>query len=237
VRLLVTRPEADGERTAAALRQCGHEAVLAPLLRIDTLVPAELGGGPWSALAVTSANAVHAIEQHPRRAALLPLPLFAVGARTAATARAAGFAKVVAAGGDLGELAQRIRRSLRSHDRLLYLAGEERSGDLARDLAGAGIDVRTVVVYRAVKADGFPRAIGAALAAGQIDGVLHFSRRSAQSYLDCAAAAGVLERALRVLHFCLSRQVAEPLADAGAEAVRIAARPEEAALIDLVGPV
>ena len=35
MRLLVTRPEQDGERTAAALRARGHEALLAPLMRIE----------------------------------------------------------------------------------------------------------------------------------------------------------------------------------------------------------
>jgi hypothetical protein len=36
-------------------------------------------------------------------------------------------------------------------------------------------------------------------------------------------------------HFCLSDQVAEPLTAAGARTVRIAARPDEAALIALIG--
>ena len=35
MRLLVTRPEPDGERTAQALRARGHAVVLAPLLRTE----------------------------------------------------------------------------------------------------------------------------------------------------------------------------------------------------------
>jgi hypothetical protein len=38
------------------------------------------------------------------------------------------------------------------------------------------------------------------------------------------------------VHYCLSRQVVAPLTAAGAAAVRIAARPDEAALLELVGP-
>jgi uroporphyrinogen-III synthase len=64
---------------------------------------------------------------------------------------------------------------------------------------------------------------------------LHFSRRSAQAYLDCAARAGMLERALALMHFCLSRQVSQPLAAAGAAAIRLAPKPNEAAMIDLIG--
>jgi uroporphyrinogen-III synthase len=235
VRLLVTRPEPDGERTAAALRGRAHDVVLAPLLRIETIQDAEIGGGPWSALVITSANAVHAIEAHARRAALSGLPVFAVGRRTAAAARAAGFSDVMAAGGNVRELAASIcQRARPGGAPLLYLAGEDTSGDLAGDLAAQGLTARAVVVYRAVKAGRFPPAAGAALAAGEIEGVLHFSGRSAEAYIECARAAGLLDPALQPLHYCLSRQVAAPLLAAGAGRVRIAPHPDEAALLELV---
>jgi uroporphyrinogen-III synthase len=233
VRLLVTRPEPDAERTAAALSRQGHQVESAALLRIESISDAELGSGPWSALVVTSANALRAMESHPRRADLLALRVFAVGRRTAAAARAAGFRDVTAAGGNLQDLAQCLREH-GGRDPLLYLAGQDRSGDLAGDLAGSGQTVCTAVVYRAIKMDKFPPAIAAALAAGQIEGVLHFSRRSAQAYIDCARAAGLLEQAVAPIHFCLSDQIAEPLTAAGAKTVRIAPRPEETALIALI---
>jgi uroporphyrinogen-III synthase len=238
VRLLVTRPEPDAERTAAALRRHGHQVDIAALLRIESIAGAELGSGPWSALVVTSANALRAIETHPRHAELSGLPLFAVGARTGAAARAAGFRDVMAAGGNVQELTRHIRGWAKGEppgrDPLLYLAGQDRSGDLAGDLAADGQIVATAVVYRAVKLNSFPPAIAAALAARQIDGVLHFSRRSAQAYIDCARAAGLLDCALAPSHFCVSQQIAEPLMAAGAKSIRIAARPEETALIALI---
>jgi uroporphyrinogen-III synthase len=238
VRLLVTRPPPDAERTAAALRAAGHAVDTASLLRIEPIPDAALGTGPWSAVVITSANALRALEAHARRAALAELRVFAVGARTAAAARAAGFRNVVVAGGNVQELAQHIRAWAREgeiRDALLYLAGEDRSRDLAADLAADGLTVVTATVYRAVKADSFAPAVAAALAAGQVEGVLHFSRRSAQAYLDCAHAGGLRDQALAPIHFCLSDQVAEPLTAAGAKAVRIAARPDEAALIALIG--
>jgi uroporphyrinogen-III synthase len=235
VRLLVTRPEPDAERTAAALRRRGHQVEIAALLRIESIIDAELGPGPWSALAITSANALRALESHPRRAELLGTRVFAVGRRTAAAARAAGFRDVTAAGGTVEELAQHIRREERpGRAPLLYLAGQDRSGDLAADLGADGRSVVTAVVYRAVAIARFPPATAAALAAGQIDGVLHFSRRTAQAYIDCARAAGLLDQALAPSHFCVSQQIAGPLAAAGAKRLRIAARPEETALIELI---
>ena len=235
MRLLVTRPQPDGERTAAALRAAGHEVACAALMRIEPVPAPELGPGPWSGLVLTSANALRALEQHPRRATLLALPVFAVGRRSAAAARAAGFAAVTTAGSNVQELVQHLRATPAGRAPLLYLAGEDRSGDLAADLAADGVMVATVVVYRAVKLEKFPPALIATFTAGAIDGVLHFSRRSAQAYLDCARAARMQDRALAITHFCLSPQVAEPLLAAGATRVRIAARPDEAALIELVG--
>ena len=44
------------------------------------------------------------------------------------------------------------------------------------------------------------------------------------------------DAALAPLHVCISRQVAQPLAAAGAAAIRIAPRPDESAMIELVGP-
>jgi uroporphyrinogen-III synthase len=238
VRLLVTRPLPDAERTAAMLRRAGHQVDTAALMRIEPIPDAAFGGGPWSALVVTSANALRALAAHPRRAALAGLRIFAVGRRTAAVARAAGFRDVIAAGGNVQELVLCLREWARDAHvgapPLLYLAGQDRSGDLAAELAADGLIVATTVVYRAVATDGFPPAVAAALAAGRVDGVLHFSRRSAQAYIDCARTGALLAQALAPTHFCLSDQTAAPLTAAGASAVRIAAQPQEAALIALI---
>jgi uroporphyrinogen-III synthase len=101
MRLLVTRPEPDAERTAAALRARGHIVLVAPLLRIEPVEHAEIGPGPFIALLVTSANAAPAIAHHERFAQLRALPVFAVGDRSAEAMGAAGFADVTSAQGDV----------------------------------------------------------------------------------------------------------------------------------------
>jgi uroporphyrinogen-III synthase len=234
MRVLVTRPEPDGERTAAKLRARGCEVVLAPLLRVEA-VDAALNGA-WHVVALTSVNAVRAIAGHPKLRTLLALPAYTVGGRTADAAVAQGFADVISADGDLGDLARIMKTHLRGRARVLYLAGEDRAGDLAGDLAAASIDVETKVVYRAVAASEFPRDVRDALSAGRLDGVLHFSRRTAEAYVACAAAAGISAQAVAPVHYCLSQQVAEPLAAAGARGLAVADRPTEEALINLVKP-
>ena len=232
MRVLVTRPQPDAARTAAALHARGHDVVLAPLLAVEA-VDFELPQRRCAAVVMTSANAARAVSRHPRLAQLLPLPVFTVGRHTAAAARAAGFGDVHTADGDREDLMELVRARLSAAGApLLYLAGEDRAGDLA---AGR-VPLVTVVVYRARKAGCFPPATATALAQGEVDGVLHFSRRTAEAYLDCAASAGIRDRALDPRHFCLSGEVAEPLLAAGAARVRVAARPDETSLLDLLPP-
>jgi uroporphyrinogen-III synthase len=207
-----------------------------PVLRIRHLEEADLGPGPWDAVAMTSANAAHALERHARCLQITRLPVLTVGRRTAEAARAAGFTDIASANGNEHALAHLIGAQIARGNIILYLAGEDRAGDLATAVVPHGVRVETVVVYRAVAADRLPDAAAAALRAGEVNGVLHFSRRSAVIYLDCARAAGVLDSALRPFHYCLSQAVAEPLTAAGASRVMVAQTPEENTLLDLVAP-
>jgi uroporphyrinogen-III synthase len=234
VRLLLTRPDSDAHRTAAALRAQGHEVVVAPLMRIEAVADAQIGAGPWAAILLTSANAAYAIAADARVTQLRAVPVFAVGQRGAQAMSAAGFTDVRSADGNVDDLLSLVAGRVKAGAQLLYLAGEDRAGDIAGDLGARGFAVRTTVVYRAVAATSLPPVAAAALASG-IDGVLHFSRRSAEAYVTVARGAGVLESALAASHFCLSAQVAEPLARAGAGVVRVAPRPLESALIALIG--
>ena len=233
MRLLLTRPEPDAQRTAAALRAQGHDVVAAPLLRIAPVTDAQIGDGPWAAILITSANAADAIAAHARVTPLRALPVFAVGQRSAEAVAAAGFADVTSADGNVTDLARLVAARMQPAAPLLYLAGEDRSGDLAGDLRARGFAVETMTIYRAVAATGLPPVAAEALSSG-IDGVLHFSRRSAEAYVNAARAAGMLANALKPVHFCLSAQVAEPLAQAGTADIRVAERPSEAALLALI---
>jgi uroporphyrinogen-III synthase len=231
MRLLVTRPEPDNARTATALRANGHEVVLAPLLHIEAVPNVDLGAPPWSAILITSANGARAVAIHPHRGELLALPVLAVGRSSADAARAAGFTDVSSADGDAEDLAKLAgRRFAGTRSPLLYLAGEDRSGELAVP----GLTVRAVVAYRAAKAEKFPPSARAALEQDRIDGVLHFSRRSVDSYLECSR--GIIGPALKPVHYCLSVRAAEPLKAAGAARIVVAQRPDEASLLALVTP-
>jgi uroporphyrinogen-III synthase len=233
MRVVLTRPQDDSERSAAAVRARGHEALIAPLMTVET-VKTELRSN-WGAVIITSANAALALADHPAGGELIKLPLYAVGRRSAEAARKVGFTNIISSGGDLDDLLRTI--SARRPDAkapLLYLAGEDRSGDLIGDLAVHGIAAELAVIYCAASAP-FPDKLIAALTQGTVDAVLHYSKRSAENYLNGAKKAGIESQSLRPRHFCLSSQVAAPLIRAGVGRLDVARRPDETALIALLG--
>ncbi len=231
MRVVITRPQPQGSRTAAVLAARGHDVWEVPLMKIEP-VEADLSG-TWGAVVVTSANAPGAIADNPARASLGKLPLYAVGRRSAEAAQEAGFVNVTSAGGDARDLVQLLRER-KAAAPLLYLAGEDRAADLVADLAAHGIAAEMRVVYRSV-IQPFPDELVAALeAGGDVQAVLHFSKRSAENYIAGAQTAGVGGSAMAVRHYCLSEQVAAPLRAAGAARVAVAPRPEEAVLIELL---
>ena len=233
--ILITRPEPDGERTAQALRARGHEVLLAPLLTIETLA-ADVGVPPWAAVLMTSANAARAVAAHAQRNEIVRAPAFTVGDRSADAARAVGFTDVTSASGDAHDLIRLVADRVTDHKTpLLYLAGADRAADVAGALTAQGFTVRTAVAYRAVAATTLPDDAAAALKADRLDAVLHFSARTAAAFLDVARGSAALDKALSCQHYCLSPSGASRLQAAGAGRVTTAQRPDEAALLDLVG--
>jgi uroporphyrinogen-III synthase len=236
MRLLVTRPEPECKRTATALRARGHEVLVLPLLRIEAVADADLGAGPWAALLFTSANAVRAVAAHRRFGELSGLPAYVVGGRTRAAAAAAGFAEVRSADGDVGDLVRlTVAEPPAAGLPLLYLAGRDRSGDLSGGLRAHGLDVETVIIYRTVMEANLAPHVRAALAAGEIDAVLHYSARTAAAFVAAASAAQVEHSSIKIKHFCLSAAVAAPLIAAGTKAIEVALAPDEQALFERIG--
>ena len=234
MRVLVTRPMPDGERTAATLRGRGYDVLVAPLMQVKPIA-ADLSGD-WSAVIISSANAIRALDAR-QIASLAKLSLFAVGQRSADAARDAGFRDVRSANGDAGDLIRLVAGSdVDQAATYLYLAGEDRAADMEGELAKRGIKTRTLIVYKNITLD-YPPELAEALRNRKIDVALHFSRRSAENYMNGAKAAGLEQMAWAPQHFCLSAQVAEPLRAAGVVGqITVAQEPNEAALLALFPP-
>jgi len=233
MRFLVTRPEPDCRRTADRLRSMGQEADEAPVLRNVPCPPDRFDLEEVAALALSSRWAVSVLRDHAQIASLQRLPVFTVGDATANTCREAGFSEVHSAAGDVAALARLI---LDSRDRLspghvLYPAAADRAGNLEGLLAAGGLACRPVAIYRMEPAQSLPDTALDALRAGAYDGVLIYSRRSAQAFLSLIKAQLPGHEFSGMRAYALSPQAAEPISSGFT--VQVAAAPNEQALFDL----
>ena len=225
MRILITRPREDGEAIAVRLAAAGHTPVLAPLLapRWFDGPPLDLAG--MDAILATSANGVRALI---RRTDRRDIPIFAVGPQTSAEARIAGFTRVENADGDARALATAVPRWLAS-GALLHVCGEQNEGALAETLTGAGYDVRREILY-VVEAQPLPEDATRALQAGLVDAALFFSPRSARIFLEQASVIPLQD----IIALCISPATAAVLPLAAFREIRIAARPNQDALLALL---
>jgi len=235
MRLLVTRPHPQAGETAERLRALGHAVRVAPLLDIVPDPDVTLAPDGADLVVLTSRGAVRALTRHRELDRVRGLPTLAVGEATAAAARAAGFSDVRAAGGDLFSVAAAIEADPNRPRTVLHLAGRDRSGDLGALLAASGAAVVTRVCYRAEAAQALPADVAGALKEGDIDAVLSFSPRSAATLVRLAQAEGAGPAVAALRHFCLSEAVADVLRGASAGRVEVAERPDQEAMLALIG--
>jgi uroporphyrinogen-III synthase len=232
MRMLVTRPEPDARDTAARLAALEIEATICPLLSFETLPTSLPEAEGFAAIALTSANALRALEERGMLAGYGGLRAYTVGDRTASYARECGFADVVSAGGTLADLAE-----LLAHAGLpgpvFYPTGREQSGDLAKSLAPYGVMVIGAQVYAMNPVPGLPMDVREDLIEGTIGAALFYSRRTAETFARLAGDGIGRSVRTRLGMLCLSEAVAEPLVDAHFVRVGLADYPSEEAMMGL----
>lgn len=214
--VLILRPREQAAAFADRLADEGITSVTAPMLEIAhgaDLVAATTAaaGGVPRGLVVTSANAIAALREDTRLADLFAVPVVAVGPATATAARAAGFIAVIEADGDADAVVDLVGERFLPGDRLVHLAGRDRTGFIAERLATRGIEVAVVEAYRAEMGDGLPGEVRRDLLAGRFDAVIVASGRTAEAFRRSvfeAAPAAPLDATL----VAISEAAAAPLA-------------------------
>jgi uroporphyrinogen-III synthase len=230
--VLVTRPEPGGAETAARVAALGWTPVVAPALVLtsrDFVMP--------------RAQAVLLASRAGARALPAPvpgLPVLAVGEATAAEARARGWPAQAAAGTAEHLIALAAEVLDPAGPPLLLAVGEGYSLELAGKLRTRGFRVIRRIAYAARPAERLPENAIAALATGAVGKVLFHSPRSALCAITMIRAAGVAAACRHMEVLAISPRVAEAAAAALAplawRSLRIAARPDDDGLMELLGP-
>jgi uroporphyrinogen-III synthase len=230
MRILVTRPREDGAEIARLLAAREHEPLLAPLLEPHFPDGPVREDGPAlenvTAILATSANGIRALI---RRTARRDLAIFAVGPQTQSEARRAGFTHVRSADGDAKALAQATLAWAPPGAVLLHVCSQDAPGTLAQLLEQNGYTVRRCVLYRIEPATALPPEVRAALTDRALDAVMFFSPRTARIF--AGLADGLPTNRLTAL--CISQATADALPAHAFAEIRIAARPNQDAMLAL----
>ncbi|MCZ4432534.1 uroporphyrinogen-III synthase [Agrobacterium sp. SOY23] len=240
MRIVVTRPQRSGERTAAKLEALGHEPVLLPLFH-----PVHHGeravaalSDPAGAIAVTSAEALHALATSGERLAPhLSKPLFAVGEATAEAAEKTGFEQIFTASGDavsLTALVTQHRAFLTEEDPLLYLAGRPRGTVFEEGLAAAVIPFRAIDCYEMLPSPISEPMLKTTLAEPAADVVLLYSSEAARAFFRHASAEKYGAALAATKFICISRNVLSLVPEIFRANARAAEEPSEAAMFKLL---
>jgi len=178
--LLVLRPEPGAAATFARALAAGLNPIAAPIFTLTPIAWSPPDPATHDALMLTSANAVrHAGPALDRYRAL---PVYAVGAATAAASIEVGFADIRTGDSDAAALIASM-----VHDgvmRPLHLAGREH-----RALADAPIPIERRIVYAADPVAVLPAAARAALALGAV--ALIHSPRAGEIFGTLLREAGI----------------------------------------------
>ncbi len=218
--LILTRPQAQADRFAAALpADLGVEIVIAPLLDIVLHPVGSLQD--VDALILTSENGVRALDgQVPPG-----LTAYCVGPRTRQAAQALGLAAQ-----DMGGTADALVHALTDLSppgRLLHLHGAHTRGDIAHRLTAQGLTCDSRCVYDQ-QARPLPDAVRTRLRTGHPAVVPLFSPRTAALFVqDCPHAPGAVLIAF-------SPAVADAIPPHGYAGVDMAAAPTGPAMAEAV---
>lgn len=224
--VLVTRTEPGASKTAAAAAGRGFEPVVSPLARVEySEEPLDLAG--IDAIAVTSRHGVRALSAS---ASARTIPVFAVGGATADAARRNGFTDVHSAGGGAEELARLIAAHLKAGASVLHARGALTAGDLAGDLGARGFKVIRPVLYHTLATEDLRQAALDAFEAPPGPILLAHSPAGAERLVVALDRAGIDAATLRAA--AISGAAAEPLRARGIGRIEIAARPDDAGVLD-----
>jgi uroporphyrinogen-III synthase len=216
----ITRAEPAASATARRVEAMGWAALVAPLLEARALGDVSIDLSDIAALAFTSAQGVRAFAALSEAR----LPAFTVGEATAEAARAAGFAEVQSADGDVAALGALIARARPGP--VLHAGTRHPAGDLVGDLTTRGLPARALALY-----DTFPVDPAPALARlPRIAAVLVHSPKAAALLADLLTTHPTPH--LRLL--ALSEAVAAPLRIVESAKLAVAPFPNEASLLNLL---
>ena len=196
--ILIIRPQPYANRDVALLKRYGVPALASPSMKgmqLHCKLPNYKG---FSGIIMTSRNAVEAFVTSGHIAAWAKMPVFVVGAASAAAARDAGFLDIIIGTGGGAGLMSSIRRHISNRigmqgiDNLplFWPSAEEISFDMVAALAAHEIAVQRLRVYQMVANDELDSVTREKIDKEEVAAVVAMSSRSILIFQKNLNAAG-----------------------------------------------
>jgi len=229
--LLLTRPIAQSRALAKKIETAFPDkatCLISPMMAIT-----QVGDLPdtskFQALLFTSVNGVQAFVDLGGATG----KCYCVGTRTMHVAQAAGL-DAVSANGAAAELVALVANDLNPNDGpLLHIRGEHTTGDIAENLTTHGFTVEQAVLYTQQVCD-LSGAAREALARGSVQGLPLYSPLTARRFVEIMVKNPDWPTQ-NLTALCISQNVADELRSLTLGRVEIAANPNGAAMLVLIG--
>lgn len=234
-RIVVTRALAQSEGLFGALRACGAEVVLFPLIKISPVRDfgalddglKSLREGDW--IFLTSQNAAGPVVQRSReiRQDLLQgqsgIQIAVVGPASEQCAQDAGLRiNYIAKTHDGVSLAQELGERLRSR-RVLLPRSDQASADLPNAIRGYRGEVLEAVAYRTEASAEWDEETLAMIAAGNIDAMVCFSPSAVHALVKLVGQQSVAKLQGTVIFAAIGKVTAKACREAGVQEPLVAA--------------
>lgn len=243
MRVVVTRPETSGLKTADLLRARGHDPVLLPLTTPvhDTKAAQSALGKAPAYLAVTSAEAIRVlVNADADFSASLRKPIFVVGQASAMAARDAGFQTIITGESDGAALAQLIaeknRNDASQQGTICYLAGSPRDAGFEQTLNALNVPFETAEVYQMRQIAWQSAQLRERLTQPPTDAVLFYSSEAVRIFFMLLEDEGLLAPLRNSSMICISAKVLSHIPEAFRSCAYASAEPNESQMFDLLEP-
>ena len=145
--ILLTRPLEDCHEMILKFQSLGHDVSHLPLITIEGLKYGSLNYSDFEGVVFTSSNAIKFLDIKDIDKKMI---CFCVGNATEKKARSVGFQNVFTAEGNVNNLKELILQNFNSSQgKLIYVSGEDTSGNLDKQLMSEGYNVERIINYRA----------------------------------------------------------------------------------------
>lgn len=206
-KILITRPQEAADRFSKELHGQGFEVLSAPMLVIRALEFDAPDLSPYQALIFTSANGVRSFCE---RVNGRDFAVYVVGKQTQEEAQDKGFQEIYTANGGTEELVAMIANEAPDQGRpFLHVRGVDIAKPLDELLEAEGFNVQNLIVYEADAVAEISPNIVSAIKNSEIEGVMFFSKRTAENFVQLARKNHLLDALKSIKALCISAVVLE----------------------------